>query len=104
MVNIEKTHGLWFLMALVSIWLIFTLFYPFTPLQTRTVNVTEVWFMNSGISVWGYWDNSTTEKSEGLFMSGFNDRDVGQSFRLYFKEIPDPDITCLKLLKKIKLS
>lgn len=76
------------------------LLYPFTPIQSRAVNVTEVMFMNSGIIVWGYWDNSTSVHSVGLFTSGFSYDDVGKSFRLYFREYPDPDITCLKLLKK----
>ena len=78
--------------------------YPFTPIETRTVNITEIWFQNSGIIVWGYWDNSTIEENVGLFQSGFKHDDVGHVYKVSFKEWPDPDIRCLKLVKKIELS
>jgi len=78
--------------------------YPFTPIETRTVNITEIWFQNSGIMVWGYWDNSTVEECVGLFQSGFMHHDVGHTYEIYFKERPDPDIRCLVLVKKIELS
>lgn len=74
------------------------------PIEVHTVNITEVQFMNSGIIVWGYWDNSTVEDSEGLFQTGFMPHDVGQVYKIYFREWPDSDIRCLELIKKIKVS
>jgi len=71
------------------------------PVQVRKVNITEVMFQNSGIIIWGYWDNSKVENSFGLFQSGFRYDDVGQTFKVYFREIPDKNIRCLRLIKKV---
>ena len=72
------------------------------PVQVRTVNITEVMFQNSGTIVWGYWDNSKVESAFGLFQSGFRWDDVGQTFKIYFQEIPNKNIRCLRLIKKVK--
>jgi len=72
------------------------------PVQVRKVNITEVMFQNSGTIIWGYWDNSKVETSFGLFESGFRYDDVGQTFKVYFREIPNKNIRCLRLIKKVK--
>ena len=74
---------------------------PFTRVEVHVVNVTEVWLMNSGIMVWGYWDNSTVESCVGLFQSGFSHNDVGGIYRVHYREWPDENIRCLKLVKKV---
>lgn len=89
-----------FMLGILSGSIIFW-FKPFTPIEISTVNVTDVWFMNSGIMVWGYWDNSTVEDCMGLFQSGFSHNDIGFTYRVHFKEWPNEDIRCLKLIKKV---
>lgn len=89
---------------IIGIWFINSWFQPFIPIEVHTVNVTEVRLQNSGILVWGYWDNSTNEECVGLFQSGFMPHDADHIYEVHFKEWPDPDIRCLKLVKKIELS
>lgn len=94
------------ILFLISIYVVLSyneIFLLFAPIEYHTVNVTEVWLMNSGIMVWGYWDNSTVEDCEGLFQNGFMPHDAGKVFKIWFKEYPDPDIRCLKLTKKIQI-
>ena len=86
---------------ILALWTANSLFQPFVSVETRTVNVTDVWFMNSGIIVWGYWDNSTIEDNEGLFQSGFSHRDIGHVYTVSFKVWPNENIRCLKLVKKL---
>ena len=89
---------------IAGIWILCIITQPLSPVETRIVNITEVWLMNSGIMVWGYWDNSTIEECEGLFQTGFMYHDIGHLYKVSFKEWPDPDVRCLKLVKKIELS
>ena len=91
-----------FELVAVSYWL--DGIYPFVTSETRTVNVTEVQFMNSGIIVWGYWDNSTVEESLGLFQSGFMHSDVNHTYEICFKDLYNQNIRCLELVKKIEVS
>lgn len=85
--------------------LAFSMAWPFTPIECRIVNITEVQHMNSGLIIWGYWDNSTVEEHVGLFQSGFKHyEDVGHTYEICFKEQPNPNIRCLILVRKIELS
>jgi len=93
--------GMMIIGVILFLWISFNR--PFTPTQIKTVNITDVWLMNSGIMIWGYWDNSTIEECIGLFQSGFSHNDIGCIYRIQFKEWPNENIRCLKLIKKIEI-